>query len=231
MILGSFRYFAVFAFGAILLATVSIDARAEIIGPARIVDGDTLVVRNVKIRLHGIDAPERKQFCQTSAGDYPCGQSATRALDKLIGSSVVRCVEQDRDRYGRVVAVCHAGPTNLNAALVRQGWALAYRRYSKDFVGGEADAKNNKRGLWAGRFKAPWDWRKERRQKKTSQPATVRASNGCLIKGNINRRGDRIFHVPGGRSYKQTRINEAKGERWFCTEIEAESAGWRRSRQ
>jgi endonuclease YncB( thermonuclease family) len=231
VILGFIRYFAVFAFGVIWLATVSIDVRAEINGPARIVDGDTLVVRNVKIRLHGIDAPERKQLCQTGAGDYLCGQSATRALGKLIESSAVRCVEKDRDRYGRVVAVCHAGPTNLNAALVRQGWALAYRRYSKDFVDAEADAKNNKRGLWAGRFTAPWDWRTERRRKKTSPPSRTQTSNNCVIKGNINRRGDRIFHVPGGRSYNQTRINEAKGERWFCTQNEAENAGWRRSRQ
>ena len=231
MVLGSIRYFAAFALGLILLATGSTDAQADVTGPARIVDGDTLVVRNVKIRLHGIDAPERKQSCQTGASDYPCGQNATRALDKLIGSSVVRCVEKDRDRYGRVVAVCHAGSTNLNAALVRQGWALAYRRYSKDFVDDEAEARRNKRGLWAGRFTAPWDWRKERRQQKTNQTATTPASNGCVIKGNISRRGDKIFHVPGGRSYKQTRINEARGERWFCTESEAESAGWRRARQ
>ena len=149
-----------FALVIIVMTLASVSAKADIVGRARIVDGDTLEIAGTKIRMHGIDAPESKQTCQANGKTYQCGQTATIALGKLIGSSHVRCQGTDRDRYGRMIAVCFVGQTNLNASLVSQGWALAYRRYSMEFVGTEAAAKRNKRGMWAGSFIAPWDWRK-----------------------------------------------------------------------
>jgi len=82
-------------------------------------------------------------------------------------------------------------------------------------------------GIWSGPFVMPWDWRRgERLAATTAGPA-----DRCLIKGNISHRGERLYHVPGGRYYERTQIDEGKGERWFCSEAEAHAAGWRRSAQ
>lgn len=229
MPIGLSRLILTFALAVTVVAVASISAKADVVGLARIVDGDTLEITGTKIRMHGIDAPESKQSCQANGKTYQCGQKATVALTQLISSSSVRCEEKDQDRYGRVVAVCFVGQINLNAALVSQGWALAYRRYSMDYVGDETEAKTSKHGLWAGTFTAPWDWRRGKRIAAFQQPSTT--VNGCEIKGNVSSKGSKIFHVPGGRYYEQTRIDEAKGERWFCSEAEAEVAGWRRSKQ
>ena len=200
-------------------------------GPARVIDGDTLDVGGVRIRLHGIDALESKQSCQAGGKRWSCGREATRALRGRISGRSVSCQERDRDRYGRVVAVCSASGTDLNAWMVAEGWAFAYRRYSNAYVAQESGARTARRGLWRGDVIPPWDWRKGKRLGGT--PTTTRQeSNGrCTIKGNIGKNGTRIYHVRGGRYYEQTRINTSKGERWFCTEGEARAAGWRHSRQ
>lgn len=130
-------------------------------GQARIVDGDTLYIGKVKIRLHGIDTPETRQTCTDQDGEiYHCGTAATKALHALIGASPVRCDGVNRDRYKRLIAVCYSGKVNLNAEMVRNGLALAYRRYSKDYVQVEREAAFAKRGMWSGRFQPPWVWRR-----------------------------------------------------------------------
>ena len=86
-------------------------------------------------RLHGIDAPESSQTCLDAAGRiWRCGQRAALALQDLIGRRTVTCDERDVDRYGRVVAACLVGDVDINEWLVAQGLALAYRRYSRDYV-------------------------------------------------------------------------------------------------
>ena len=200
-------------------------------GPARVIDGDTLDVGGVRIRLHGIDAPESKQSCQAGGKRWSCGREATRALRGRIGGRSVSCQEHDRDRYGRVVAVCSASGTDLNAWMVAEGWAFAYRRYSNAYVAQESGARTARRGLWRGDVIPPWDWRKGKRLGGTRTMTRQESSGRCTIKGNIGKNGTRIYHVRGGRYYEQTRINTSKGERWFCTEGEARAAGWRRSRQ
>lgn len=213
---------------------------ADVSGSLTVTDGDTLKMNNgVSIRLNGIDAPESGQNCYENSKAWRCGQSATRALKDRIKGSAISCKEVDRDRYGRIVADCWVGNTNLNAWLVSEGWALAYRRYSMAYVDEEALAKASGKGIWRGEFVKPWDWR---RGKRLQQSATAgngskagsggnQGSGDCNIKGNISRNGAKIYHVPGGRYYSQTQINTSKGERWFCSESEAKSAGWRRSRQ
>lgn len=135
------------------------------------------------------------------------------------------------DKYGRVVAVCWAEGIDLNAWMVSQGWAIAYRQYSKDYVGQEREAKRNRAGIWSGKFTPPWKWRQAHRSRERTRPTRPRqASRHCDIKGNISRNG-KIYHVPGGRYYSGTRIDESKGERWFCSEAEARAAGWRRSKR
>ena len=227
-------------------------------GRATVTDGDTIRIGAVRVRLHGIDAPESGQHCEDGGGKlYPCAGRSANALAEKIGRGTVACREEDVDRYGRTVATCRLAATgeDLNAFMVASGWALAYRRYSAAYVEEEAAAKGAGRGLWQGRFVAPWDHRGgvrlERSAPRTGSgttaapgasspapaveparvaaPSAAPASGPCRIKGNISDNG-RIYHVPGSRWYERTRISPHKGERWFCTEDEARAAGWRAPR-
>lgn len=148
------------------LAVPTVASAEELIGRATVVDGDTLGIRDQKIRLHGIDAPEASQRCTRPNGEqWRCGQQAANALSDKIGQRNVHCVGDKRDRWGRLIAVCFQGKENLNAWLVRRGWAVAYLRYSKDYVGQEDRARKAKAGVWSGTFEMPWDWRKAQRSK------------------------------------------------------------------
>ena len=205
-------------------------------GNVRIIDGDTIDIAGSRIRLHGIDAPESRQVCRIGSRHWDCGREATAALRGLIAGRPVSCTTRDRDRYGRDIAVCTISGADINAWMVANGWALAYRRYSRDYVLHERWAREGRLGIWRGEFVKPWDWRKGKRLDgetgSASEPAVVGNRNGkCPIKGNINSKGTRIYHVPGGDYYAATRINTRNGERWFCTEAEARAAGWRRSRR
>ncbi len=221
---------------ALSVVTWSWPVHAEVSGQARVVDGDTLEIGGTRIRLFGIDAPERLQGCQAGGELWLCGGLAKlRLQDRLSGHTVV-CEERDRDRHGRIVAVCRAGGEDLNAWMVSEGWALAYRKYSEAYVDEEARAQAARVGVWRGEFVPPWDWRQGKRLPpappgpRPRQGSKEGDSGGCLIKGNISRSGERIYHVPGGYYYDQTEIDPSKGERWFCSEAEARAAGWRRSR-
>ena len=217
----------VFVLLTVFLLAAPVAAAAEVIaGRASVIDGDTITIHGQRIRLHGIDAPESGQFCKVREKRTRCGQQAALALAGKIGNRTVQCEKKDIDRYKRIVAICRAGGEDLNAWMVAEGWALAYRRYSRDYVRQEDNASRSKVGIWQGEFIAPWDWRRGKRLgAKTDQPGT------CLIKGNISQRGIRIYHVPGGQYYDRTRVDTSKGERMFCTEVEAQAAGWRRSRR
>ena len=203
-------------------------------GRARVIDGDTLALGGERIRLFGIDAPESAQSCRANGQPWRCGELATRALVGRIGGRTVAYEERGRDRYGRAVALCRAGREDLNAWMVEQGWALAYRRFSRAYVDEERAAHAARRGIWRGEFVAPWDWRRGERLAGASTARTrgvQGASGNCRIKGNINKRGERIYHVPGGAFYESTRVEPAKGELWFCSEREARAAGWRKSKR
>ena len=203
------------------------DQLGELTGKPSITDGDTIRMGKTRIRLHGIDAPESKQSCRDGEGKkWACGREATFRLANLIGKNWVTCEPKDLDRYKRVVAVCFVGGKDINALMVRDGWALAYRQYSKDYVSDENTAKEAGLGLWRGEFTPPWEWR---RGKRLAGSAADRPKNACPIKGNISRKGAHIYHVPGGQYYTRTRIDTGKGERWFCSEAEAREAGWRRA--
>ena len=126
----------------------------------RIVDGDTIHIDKVKYRLHGIDAPEMKQLCKINEKSYKCGVKSKEFLVSFIGDKPVRCVHKDVDRYKRIVAECFVDNINLNKELVKNGWALAYRDYSNDYVDDENFAKENNLGIWKGTFIEPKKWRK-----------------------------------------------------------------------
>ncbi len=136
---------------------------ADITGKPRVIDGDTIIIRKTRIRLHGIDAPEYKQKCNFGDRVWSCGKVARDILTHTIGTKRVACKGDEKDRYGRLLAVCYAGPHDLNAKMVRLGWALAYRRYSMDYVDDEKTAKVARKGLWQGEFVPPWEWRRGKR--------------------------------------------------------------------
>ncbi|MBT4052868.1 MAG: thermonuclease family protein [Bacteroidetes Order II. Incertae sedis bacterium] len=131
----------------------------------KITDGDTIRIGSTRIRLHGIDAPEAKQTCTADGKEWRCGWEATNTLANIVGRHWVTCTKRDTDRYGRVVAVCRAGPINLNAWMVGNGWAVAYRRYSKDYIRDEDDARRGRKGMWRGEFVMPWEWRRIKRER------------------------------------------------------------------
>ena len=142
---------------------------SEIVGFPKVVDGDTIHIKSYKIRLEGIDAPEMKQKCKKPylkimffnfQKDYYCGQISKEKLIKKIGNKQVKCILLGKDRYKRYLAKCLKGTINLNRWMVRNGYAIAYRKYSKIYVLDENFAKDEKLGLWSGTFIKPEKWRK-----------------------------------------------------------------------
>ena len=147
---------------AMALALCSI-ASADLTGTALIVDGDTITISGYKIRLNGIDTPEKDQTCRKAGITWRCGYEATETLRTWTYTKEVRCIGDTKDRYGRLIANCFVDGYNVNARLVSEGLALAYRKYSEQYVPEEDRARAAKRGLWGGEFVAPWDWRKGKR--------------------------------------------------------------------
>ncbi|MFD1197432.1 thermonuclease family protein [Brucella gallinifaecis] len=136
-------------------------------GSVYVIDGDTVVINKVHIRLLGIDAPEMAQNCQIAGRDYLCGREARNALRNRINGQPIRCETSDIDKYGRDLARCYLGETNLNRWMVEQGWAVSYWDYRSE----EAQARHDKRGIWTGTFQAPYQWRKDQ-QRSNTKPET-----------------------------------------------------------
>jgi endonuclease YncB( thermonuclease family) len=155
-----------------LFLVLSTAANAEtLVGQASVIDGDTVEIHGQRIRLHGIDAPESSQLCLRGPERYRCGQAAAFALADRIGEATVTCEGRERDRWGRLIAVCRARGEDLNGWLVRAGWALAFRRYAEDYVPAETEAQRAGYGMWAGVFVPPWDWRRGVRLADLPEPA------------------------------------------------------------
>ena len=125
----------------------------------KIVDGDTIVLNGEKIRFSGIDTPELKQTCLHNNEIVDCGMSAKILLIKKIGNKTPECISEGKDVYNRTLAECFINGKSLSKFLVRSGYAFAYRKYSKKFIDDEDFAKANKNGMWAMKFKYPWDFR------------------------------------------------------------------------
>ena len=159
----AYRFIVVLVGSNFMFVTLAL---ADIEGKARIVDGDTIVIGEERVRLHGIDAPEQNQTCLVANIDWECGVGATEALERMIAEQKVYCAGEERDLYKRLIAVCYVGALNLNRQMVSEGWALVYRRYSNDYSAEEMEARKANRGVWKGGFVAPWDWRKIQRTRK-----------------------------------------------------------------
>ena len=146
------RYFLLFFFISSALHAQNI----------KILDGDTIHIEKVKYRFHGIDAPEISQICKVNNKNIKCGELSKQKLIEKIGNKKVNCKKVAIDRYKRVVAECYVNDESLSKYLVKNGYAFAYRRYSKKFVEDENFAKKNKLGLWSMDFQYPWDYRRNK---------------------------------------------------------------------
>ena len=158
-----------------------IEAKEKTIaGRAQVIDADTIIVKNQRIRLHGIDAPETGQTCKNDeSGLWACGRKATIELKKLLQDNEVKCVGTKKDRYKRLIAVCLLDKKNINGWLVLNGWAMAYRKYSTDYISLEREAKLNQSGLWIGDFVMPWKWRRGARLPILSDKKKIKCCRIC----------------------------------------------------
>jgi endonuclease YncB( thermonuclease family) len=212
-----------------------------------IMDADTVDAGTFKVRLNGIDAPETDQRCLDAQGKvWSCGVEATAKLDAYSHSRPWSCELTGVDRYGRSLGTCLIDGEDVGRWLVRNGWALAFRRYSTVYVPDEDYAREHQLGLWSGAFIAPWDWRHRgpqtivlgayqvpttaQRDLLSPTVAGTPPSPTCVIKGNFNSRNGCIYHLPGGQFYGRLTMDPGSGRRWFCSEAEAQAAGCRRSR-
>jgi endonuclease YncB( thermonuclease family) len=190
-----------------------------------VVDGDTIRVGGETVRLFGVDAPELDQTCRRPDGEvWRCGDWARREVRRLFEGKRAACDTVDVDQYGRTVAVCAVGGYDMGGTLVANGYARAYLRYSDIYLETEKAAVVTGRGIFGSDMAAPEDYRA------ADRPPPQAAPGRCVIKGNISNSGH-IYHVPGQENYADTQINERRGERWFCSEAEAQAAGWRAARR
>jgi endonuclease YncB( thermonuclease family) len=207
---------------ALMLFCVSPTVAGSIEGRALVVDGDTIDIDRTRIRLHGIDAPEAGQKCSKAKGvEWRCGQSAVKAMARLVQGKTVKCDNLTDDGMGRMVASCHIADADVSAQLVRTGNAWAFIKYSKDYVSLEEQARTMGIGIWQGTAQPAWEYRVDRWKVEVQT-----APKNCPIKGNVSDRG-RIYHAPCSPWYSKTRVNVKQGDQWFCTEAEAVAAGFR----
>jgi endonuclease YncB( thermonuclease family) len=151
-------YFFIFTF---FLSTISFADEKNI----QVIDGDTIHIGKLKYRFFGIDAPETKQICEKDNIKIKCGVIAKNVLKNKIGDKIPECIVKDKDRYQRLVAECFIGKESLSRFMVREGYAVAYTQYSKDFIEDEKYAKENKLGIWSMSFQIPSEYRKSLRNK------------------------------------------------------------------
>lgn len=162
------RYGGIVALTILIAAASLLSSRQQDAGPrstsaaVRVIDGDTLHTGNERIRLAGIDAPELPQTCRDGqAREWSCGQAAKERLAALVSQGGVTCSPRGQDRYGRTLAVCSAGTiADIGAALVGEGYALNYNRYTSDYAAAESGARAARRGVWQGGFERPETWRR-----------------------------------------------------------------------
>ena len=153
-------------FLVLLINTLAFSKVLNASSSLKIIDGDTIILNSEKIRFYGIDTPEINQTCTDNYGyTYSCGVRAKLELEKIIGSRKVSCIKKTKDRYKRSISICYVDEIDINSLMVKKGWALAYRKYSKKYIKDEAIAKLNDAGMWSGEFIAPWKWRRMKNKK------------------------------------------------------------------
>jgi endonuclease YncB( thermonuclease family) len=200
-----------------------------IIGQAVATDGDTLVINGKRIRLFGVDAFEAEQRCPgANDATWGCGGVATRAVQEIVKDTQTICIKREVDVYGRIVAICRSDGVDIAAAVVVRGLGVAYTKYSKDYVPEENVARSQRSGAWIGAFTYPEDYRRSSRSQISTAIAarSADAVGECEIKGNVTSRGVKYYFLPGDNNY-----DSVKAEAVFCSEEEAQTAGFARPRE
>jgi endonuclease YncB( thermonuclease family) len=192
----------------------------EVVGRASVVAGDVLKVGDTTVRLSGIEAPERAQLCGKDT-KWRCSDAAQSALSKVVSGRLVRCRLSGTDNTGRPLGRCSIDRVDINADLVRQGYAFAEGGGSSRYGAQEKDARDAKAGMWVAAAQRPAEFRA-----KAWEDARRRAPDGCPIKGQVTGT-ERVYVLPGTPSYERLRVQAARGDRWFCSEQEAASAGFK----
>lgn len=198
----------------------------------RVIDGDTIEIEGgARVRYIGIDTPETVDPREP----VQCfGVEASNRNKQLVEGKMVR-LEKDiseTDKYGRLLRYVYVGDNFVNLTLVQEGYAHSYTyppdvKYQDQFVEAQRTAREQNKGLWGSCLATP---EQTQESATTSTPTPTQTSSSCDIKGNISSSGEKIYHVIGCGSYNLTKIDEARGERWFCSEAEAVEAGWRKAK-
>jgi len=190
---------------------------------ATVVDGDTLEINGETVRLYGIDAPELGQFCLNGSKRYRCGYEAALTLKNLAGSALVECQSTpvEANNFGQI---CSVDLVDLAEAMLRRGYALALPNALAVYRKAERDAKQSRLGIWRGDFIPPADWRAGKRL----EIHEGELSQVCDIKGIVSDSGQKVYLVASDPDYKSIQIDESRGEKYFCSDDEAELASWRR---
>lgn len=221
----------------------SLAAAADMFPVTHISDGDTITVsiggKEEKVRIIGLDAPE------TSPMECFGNESSAQLSFFLTGKNVTLGTDSsdDRDNFGRLLRYVFLDGRDIGAEMIREGYAASYRKYphsrTDSYNALEMEAKNIRAGLWAscGESRSSISLvplsivPAAATSKKPNDLEQVQAAEGssCVIKGNVNSKGEMIYHVPGCGSYKRTQIKPGEGDKWFCSEAEAKTAGFRRA--
>jgi endonuclease YncB( thermonuclease family) len=188
-------------------------------GRAIAVSGDRLRIDGTVVTLEGIEAPEPSQSCERKSGTWRCGAAAKDALANLIRGRRITCEIVDEDETGKR-GRCEARGADIARALVRNGNVFSNGGFLSRYASAESKAQSEKIGLWSGTPERPQDYRDKRWEE-----AKRSAPEGCPIKGRI-RSGARTYVLPWNASYDSVQLRTSRGERWFCSESEAQAAGW-----
>ena len=197
----------------------------------RVIDGDTLQIDGHTVQLYGIDAPELGQYCEDNGELWECGVEAALFLQKTVQfqGPPIECPPWGQEPAGGgstelVIGVCQVGPKVVGLTMVQNGYAMALPDSFPDYKEAEKQARQAKLGIWRGDFVAPWEWRK-------GKGGDVRSSDWvrrCNVKGALGPAGEAIYYVPTDEDYDQVAVDQARGERMFCSDDEARAAGWAR---
>ena len=221
-----------------ILKTTTETTTEQIFKVIRVIDGDTIEISAIggpasggeggqRVRYIGIDTPETVDPRET----VQCfGQEAASKNKELVEGKNVT-LEKDvseTDKYGRLLRYVYIEGVMVNDLLVRQGYATSSSyppdiKYQNQLLQAQQEAEQNKLGLWSAcnsSYKAPVQ------TFQNQQPPDA----NCIVKGNISSNG-KIYHMPGQYYYNKTQIDQSQGERWFCTEEDAQAAGWRKSKK
>jgi endonuclease YncB( thermonuclease family)/predicted nucleic acid-binding Zn-ribbon protein len=194
------------------------DQKNEVPPPrAEVIDGNTLRIGGTEVRLFGLDAPDREQTCGNPDETYFCGAEAALALRRMTDQHAIRCTERGRDEQGRALVVCVAGAEEINAALVRAGKAVADRTQGAAYAAAEAAAKREQRGLWAGTFQIPADWRREHAR---PPDALQTAATQAVLNEPIDAKDAKLSELSAQLDRRSTELAAA------TQQLEAERQAW-----